>query len=754
MEHPDYAGEKEWLDNILGYLRVFEKVINKQKGEIDVSVSYSLEHYNDDNPEQFNELSINLNRQEYLHQKANDIFKALKKPYFARVDFTESGKTVLQKLYIGKMTLFAKDGIAMLIIDWRAPVSTLYYEGRIGEAAYDCPDGLIGGEISLKRQYVIENGVLEDIMDIDITTNDTFLQAALGASKDNRLHDIVTTIQAEQNRIIRADMFSPLIVQGAAGSGKTTIALHRVAWMLYAYEKSVKPKNIMIIAPSKFFLSYISGVLPELGVENVVQTTYEDFAFGVIGGRLRVKPAVQSLAKIIEDAEKEDSEWLAAARIKSSIEFYELFERYFDWIEKSALPKTAFIIEGHEIISHDGVAKMFFTDYAYLPLSVRLREIKKVLSNTLRREKKRVVVEIHAEYAERHKEITRLMPDDNPARRKKIIALLAERDALLEKFVSKCKTAIPAYLKLFKIYPAVTYYAGLAGNARLLNHLARGLFSEAECALISKLTLADIGEGHVESEDLAPLMYLQYKAHGLEDPHEIKHIVIDEAQDFSLFQFSVLKLILGTESFSILGDLHQGIYSYKGVEKWGDLTSPTGKNGRLIFKRPHTATLEQSYRTTVEIMEKANVVIQKLALPGVPLAKPVIRHGSPVETIELNSVREIASAIAANIESYKADGHRSIAVICKTGAEAKRFKKLLPPDIQLVTGKEDDFEQGIKIIPSYHVKGLEFDAVCIANASKEQYNSKLDIKLLYIAMTRALHELVVYSLGPVSDFLL
>ena len=820
MEHPDYAEEKKWLDGVLGYLRAFEKVISKQKTEIDASVAYSLEHYNDDNPEQFNELSININRQEYLHQKTRDVAKALLKPYFARVDFTEAGKDAPQRLYIGKMTLFAKDGIAMLIVDWRAPASTLYYEGRIGEASYECPDGVVSGEISLKRQFVIENALLQDIMDIDITTNDAFLQAALGASKDNRLHDIVTTIQAEQNRIIRADMFRPLIVQGAAGSGKTTIALHRVAYLLYAYETKVKPKNIMIIAPSKFFLSYISGVLPELGVENVVQTTYEDFALSVIGQKLRIKPAVQALSSLIESegadahanaeqgghaaagqAGHAGSEHIAltsgdlggrsvkgqagrgnnaaagqagrsggasagqaghgggaladafkAARIKSSNEFYEIFERYYKWIEKTSLPKTGFIVEGYEIISHEVMARMYFTDYAYLPLLVRLREVKKSLSNTLKREKKRIVAELYSEYEELHTDITRRMPD-SAVRRQKIIDLLAERDKKIEKFLNRCKTAIPSYLKKFKIHPPLTYYTGLIGNDRLFNYFAKGILTPEECTTVSKHTMEVMRGGYAESEDLSPLMYLRFKIHGLEDPLEIKHIVIDEAQDFSVFQFRVLRLLLGTGSFSILGDLHQGIYSYKGIKNWDEIVSPVGKKGRAIFERPHVMTLEQSYRTTVEIMDMANVVIKKLKLPGIPYAKPVIRHGNPVEIYRKENIGEIAAAIKGKLAEFASAGYKSIAVICKTAAEAGRFKKLLPADIQMVTGKESDFGQGIKLIPSYHVKGLEFDAVCIANASGEQYRSELDIKLLYIAMTRALHALVIYSLGEISAFL-
>jgi DNA helicase-2/ATP-dependent DNA helicase PcrA len=331
--------------------------------------------------------------------------------------------------------------------------------------------------------------------------------------------------------------------------------------------------------------------------------------------------------------------------------------------------------------------------------------------------------------------------------------LLAERDKLKERFLNRCKTAIPAYLKKFQIHPPLTYYTGLIENEKLFNYFAKGLLSAGDCAVVSRHTSSAMGGGLLESEDLAPLMYLKHKVNGLDDPLDIKHIVIDEAQDFSVFQFRTLKLLLGTSSFSILGDLHQGIYSYKSIKDWDELTKPAGSGKRAIFERPREMTLEQSYRTTVEIMEKANIVIGKLRLTGIPFAKPVIRHGDPVEIHKKNRMEDIASAIEGNLKEFVAKGYRSIAIICKTGAEAGRLKKLLQSDVQIVTGIEEDFEHGIKLIPSYHVKGLEFDAVCIANASRGEYHSELDIKLLYIAMTRALHALVIYSLGEPSDFL-
>jgi DNA helicase-2/ATP-dependent DNA helicase PcrA len=187
------------------------------------------------------------------------------------------------------MCLTRDEDQKLIIVDWRAPIANMYYESRLGDASYQCPDGKISGTLSLKRQFSIEKGRLEEIFDIDITTNDQFLQSYLGASADNRLKDIVSTIQAEQNRVIRANMERPLIVQGVAGSGKTTIALHRIAYLIYNYGKSFVPENFMIIAPNRLFLNYISEVLPELGVERVKQTTFEDFAREVIHEKYQIK---------------------------------------------------------------------------------------------------------------------------------------------------------------------------------------------------------------------------------------------------------------------------------------------------------------------------------------------------------------------------------------------------------------------------------------------------------------------------------
>ena len=744
--HTDWLEEHDHLHRILDYLKQYKTEMSKKKVQIDELVDYSLKHYNSDNAEQFTELTLNVNNQEYTNRKLRDTENALIKPYFARVDFAPDDDQKAERFYIGKMTLIDDDNRNLLITDWRAPVATLYYEGRIGRAAYDCPDGLITGEISLKRQYVIEKGELKDIMDIDITTNDEFLQAALGSSKDRRLKDIVTTIQAEQNRVIRGDMFQPMVVQGAAGSGKTTIALHRVAFLLYTYENRIFSRQFMVMAPNRFFLSYISDVLPDLGVEHVAQTTFEEFAMSFIGQKLKINPSVNIIADIVNNSDFHNPK-LTAARLKASLQYKSMLDRYIRFIIKKTIPEDDFTVEGFMILEKSVIARMLVEDYSYLPLKRRVEELKKSLANALRRRKPWILDSINELYDNQKNQIKLLMPD-NEERRVTITRLLDERDARLKAVTNKSKTVVRQYLSNFRIQEPLAYYLKLYQNKKLFYRLGEGLFSEADLTFIWEETRASLEGQYLEAEDLPAVMLLKYRLFAPEDEIEARHIVIDEAQDYSLFQFSILKDILKSQSFSILGDINQGIYSYKGIEDWNDLL------GQVFDEKPNFFTLQQSYRTTVEIMEQANRVIKHLGRLAAPLAVPVIRHGNEVSIIITSGFEDTAAAIDADIAAFIENGYQSVAVICKTERECRILKRLMHSEITQITGRETHYPGGRLITPSYLVKGLEFDAVLIANATAENFTSEpIDIKLLYIAMTRALHELRIYAAGCLTPLL-
>lgn len=749
--HANYNEELEKLNYTKNYLRNYNEKILGHKLRIDKEVDYGKSHYNSDNAEQFNELIINTALQDSMSKKLKDVTKGLSKPYFARVDFNEENSDKQGKYYIGKMSLMREEDHELIILDWRAPLASLYYEGRLGGASYTCPDGEIKGDIKLKRQYTIEKGELNEIFDVDITTNDDFLQAALGSNKDNRLKDIVSTIQAEQNRVIRADMWNPLIVQGAAGGGKTTIALHRIAYLMYNYEKTIKPKDFMIIAPNRFFLSYISDVLPELGVENVTQTTFEDLAFEVIGKTLKLKEPHEKLSTIIENYSSKDSKHsnnlIKSSTFKSSLHFKDMLEKYVSLLEKNFLPKIDFKIHDFVLFSYEELKRQFLYEYSNLPFMKRINEIKKSLVNKVKYEKNKILDHVENQY-DREINTVRGEMSDCPERREKIIVLADERDKLLLDIKKGLKTLIRDYISKITTTSVLDYYTDFLSS---LEKFTDDTSFNETLKYLKDYSLSNLLDKTVEMEDLSPIMYLKLSIFGLEDKISLKHVVIDEAQDFSLFQLFMLKKIINSGSFTILGDLCQGIYSYRGINDWKDIS-------KYIFAQNSSThlSLEQSYRTTVEIMNAASSVIGSLKDPRLPKAKPVIRHGDEVTVYEKNSLNEIAADIENRIIEMRQQNYKSMAIICKTLKECNELKKLLKKDknISVITGKEKDYSGGVVIIPSYLVKGLEFDIVVVANASKENYTERdLDVKLLYVTMTRPLHKLYIYSLGEKSKML-
>ena len=753
INHPEYQREVKRLDYTMDFLENYNSRILEEKLKIDREVDYSVQHYNSDNAEQFNELLINTNIQDSLSQELKNLNKSLSKPYFARVDFIEDGQDKLQKLYIGKISLMREKDNELVIIDWRAPVSTLYYEGRLGAASFNSPEGEIKGEINLKRQYTIEKAKLEEIYDIDITTNDEFLQAALGSSKDKRLKDIVSTIQTEQNQVIRADMWKPLVVQGAAGGGKTTIALHRIAYLLYNHEKNLSPKNFMIIAPNRYFLSYISEVLPDLGVENVLQTTFEDFAMNIIGKKYAQKNFYDKLAYLVSDkiSIKESDLIKKASSFKSSLEFKKIIDKYLETIEKVFMPKEDFKIHSFILMKYEELNNFFIKEYKHLPFLQRINEIKKSIVNIHKQRKVPILEEIELDYDYKINEVRDNM-EDSEERRSRIIALAEERDALLKKVKKLTQTALKDYLRKINTLSPMEYYTEFLENKDLFLKLGKGYFEEDILEAVRSNTLEGIRNGKLEMEDLAPLMYIKYCTAGLEEKLSVRHVVIDEAQDFSEFQLYILKKLIGGNSFTILGDLCQGIYSYRGINNWQEVS-----NRIFGIENYNMLTLEQSYRTTIEIMDAANKVIAFLGDSKLPSAKPVLRHGDKVELVEKKSLEESSLEIFRKLSEIKEEGFKSAAIICKTLEECellKQYLKKLGLKLNIIKGNESEFSGGIVLIPSYLVKGLEFDVVIIANASSQAYSKDpLDVKLLYIAMTRPLHRLYIYSAGEKAEML-
>ncbi len=664
-------------------------------------------------------------------KKLDDIKKIKDKPYFARMDFKEKSKE-LEAFYIGKISLLDSKTAYPIIVDWRAPIANLYYEGKLGDASYEALGEQIEGEILLKRQYIIEKQKLLKYVDINVTGNDELLDSALEEKADDRLKNIVATIQDEQNKIIRAGLDKPLIVQGVAGSGKTTIALHRIAYLIYNYEKQFKPEEFMIIAPTRFFLNYISNILPDLGVDDVKQCTFEDFAYDVIGKKLKISDSNEKLVIIVnkdfDEINKGNTDiMIKEAKYKSSLDFKKVIDEYLINIENNYIPKEDFYFMNHLIMKHTDIDYLFKNTYKMYNFTNRINEIEKNMVSELNRKSEKILEELRAE---RTRRIAGLAGKERAD-------LYDEYDKIIKLLEKNPKKVVREYLDKIPKLDCVKYYKDFIDNY-LQN-------SSPVMDYLKSNTSRNLSKNEISFEDLAPLMYIQIKIFGIKEKCKVKHVVIDEAQDYGEFQFDVLKNIINSNSMTILGDIAQGVHYYRGIENWKRFIDTEFKDVNTTY-----TTLSKTYRTTKEIMNIANNVINKLPdyeKEFIVLGDPVIDRKNSIY-MEKASDTSLITGINNRIDKHLSDGYKSIAIIAKDMKECEALEKELRKiraDVKLIKGKDSEYNAGISIVPSYLAKGLEFDCVIISNANNKKYTgSSLDIKLLYVTITRAMSKLDIF----------
>lgn len=727
MNNKTFLEEKEKLKEINNKVLEEEKLIEEELRKSDMN--YTMED--------IAKGEVLLTRV----KKLENIKKIKNVPYFARMDFKEENRD-LEKLYIGKISILDNKTAEPIIVDWRAPISNLYYEGKIGSAEYECLGKKIKGDILLKRQYIIEKKQLKKYIDINVTGNDELLQNALEEKADDRLKNIVATIQDEQNKIIRAKINSPLIVQGVAGSGKTTIALHRIAYLIYNYEKEFKPEEFMIIAPTKFFLNYISNILPDLGVNDVRQCTFEDFAYDVIGKKLKISDSNEKLVIIVnkefDDINKGKIDiMIKEAKYKSSIKFKKIIDDYLLQIENNYIPKNDFYFKDYEIMSYNNINKLFKETYKMYNYNDRIKEIEKNLISELKKKSLLIIDDIRKK---RSKELQNLTGENR-------IKVFDKYEKIIKLLEKDYKKIVKQYLNQISKKDCIQYYKEFI-DGYLQN-------SDEVMIYLKKNTSNNLQKNEISFEDLAPIMYIQYKIFGIKEKCKIKHVVVDEAQDYGEFQFDILKQILNSNSMTILGDIAQGVHYYRGIENWKKFIDVEFKNVKTVY-----TTLNKTYRTTKEIMKVANNVINKLPefeKEYIVLGEPVIDRKNSVNIKKNKNIDELISSINNRINEYLQNDYKSIAIIGKDMNECEEIEKKLRKtrkDIKLIKGKDSEYNSGISVIPSYLAKGLEFDCVIISNANEEKYTySSLDIKLLYVTITRAMSKLDIFYTGEITGLL-
>ena len=648
---------------------------------------------------------------------------ALDKPYFARIDFTsdEDGKT--STIYIGKNGI-SKDA-NIVVTDWRAPISSLYYDSSVGKCSFTSPTGIISGNMSLKRQYEIEKGELQEYFDVDLVSNDKLLQKYLNSNNDARLKSIVSTIQKEQNDVIRKEIFNNLIIQGVAGSGKTTVALHRIAYLIYNYINNIKQNQYLVIGPNSVFLKYIKSVLPELDVTGVIQCTYEQYASEYINENIKLNPSDKKVAASITGKSNTDID-----KFKCSMKYKNMLEKFLELYIYSIFSKPL-MLGDFEVLSKEKMKEVFESTASSYSSSMnsRIENTIDILCKIIEEQQEDII----SRYGNYSSELFKMAKTEEE--RKQMRNKFTKDRAELTK---NCRTIIRKYFSKIKISPTKLYklFINTIGDFDIYNY--------DQISKLKKDTLKNIKNNSYDFEDLAALIYIKSFLEPNKELEKIRHVVIDEAQDLGEFNFFTLKKTLPHATFSIFGDLAQSIYDYRGINDWDEV------NQTMFDDKGEIINFNKSYRTTSEIMNVADDVAESIGLNRSDL---VVRHGNEVNVTEVEEEQNIPKYIAKKICEYKEKGYKNIAVISKTDLLSNYINDDLAElgiNIPNVSSNDDLTDEKFRIctISNYLAKGLEFDAVIINNANENIYSSSnaLDMKLLYVAITRALHELdIVYS---------
>ena len=720
-DHP--ASEEEYL-----HLRETCDAIDREIAEVEAltgaKAGECMDVRMEEDPDE--QVQVTMNRLRYQLDRLRQLSMASGQAYFARLDFTPSGQKP-ETWYLGRWGVLDPVTLTPIVVDWRSPAANLYYSGQIGRMDYEAPDGRVEGELTLKRMLTVKQRELISLFDSGIVSQEAYLQGVLGSVSTDRLREIVTTIQAEQNIVIRHPLAEHLLVQGAAGSGKTTIALHRIAYLLYTFRNSLKPENMMILAPNPLFLSSISQVLPDLGVERVVQTTFEGWCREGMGRRMPKILRESRLEKNLSLTGAEREKTGRILRMKGSLATMKKLEAWLEHLQETVLPPNGMKMAGVVLLDRPEMERIFLKDLRYFPLEQRISELRKIV----RKRVQGAVSLLKDQYAANAEQIAgRIRSDlrEGAQRQQKLRELYETRDQRYREIDARAEAYLNGYREKFTL-------PDLAG-------LYRAFLEECAPELITE-------DDSLRQEDLPMLVMICRAVFGLKTK-PMKHIVIDECQDFSPFQVELLKKVNPAATFSLVGDLYQGIRADEGIRSWDEWKGP-------VFD--HRADLKQltvSYRNTVEIMDLAQTVAARWPIDGICETKPVLRHGEEPRIVRAQSEKERLALIRDQVRAWQAEGYHSIALIEKTAEQAGALFRRIGAELgaRLLSETDAEYRGGVMILPASIAKGMEFDCVGVCDASAESFpDDEFLCRVLYVMMTRPLHRLCVWHKGDPSPML-
>lgn len=604
---------------------------------------------------------------ENVIDKRRRLSKILDIPYFGRIDFQEKkNKSQPSPIYIGIHTFYDFHEKRSLIYDWRAPISSMFYDHELGNASYSSPIGEITGEISLKRQYRIRKGKMEYMIESSVTVHDDILQKELSSNADNKMKNIVTTIQREQNRIIRNEKTPVLIIQGVAGSGKTSIALHRIAYLLYAQKGEISSKDILIISPNKVFADYISNVLPELGEETVPETSMEQILSTVLNHKYKYQNFFEQVTELLE---KPTSDFIERIQYKATFEFISRLDKFVLHIENNYFKATDVRLSKYITIPAGFISEQFKRFHRY-PVRQRFETMTDYILEMMKLQYNLTTTTTEKKLLK--KEIKNMFAGNND-------------------------------LQLYKDF---FQWAGKPEMFKIRKNRT------------------------LEYADLAAIAYLHIALNGNNAQSSVKHLLIDEMQDYSPIQYKVIQKLYPCRK-TILGDASQSVNPYG---------SSTADRIQKVFTTGEIMKLCKSYRSTFEITSLAQKVQPNNEL------EPIMRHGEQPKILQFQNAEEEVLGLSDLINSFKNSLNTSLGIICKTESQAKELAQKLRTytnDISLLSNQSSAYVKGIIITSAHMAKGLEFDEVIIPQANDKNYHSSIDKSMLYVAVTRAMHKLTL-----------
>ena len=673
-----------------------------------------LEHFHDDNPELINTLENTLTMHDHMKRALERNEKALSKPYFGRIIFHDEALEKDESIYIGRGGI-AKDSNHQAVVDWRAPVANAYYENGLGKCSYPSPDGKpINIDLLLKRTYEIENSKLLGYFDSEVIANDDLLTKYLAKNKQAVLGEIVATIQKEQNDIIRKTPYHNFVVQGVAGSGKTTVAMHRISFILYNYADRFKPDDFYIVGSNRILLNYITGVLPDLDVYGVRQMTMEQLFIRLLyedwdEKQYGIKSTDRSGTKGI---------------VKGSLSWFRSLEDYCRRLEWNTILRESIYLNPRQFV--EGI----------------------------RDGKNGVYDETNGEPAN-PKDLIQLVDGDAVTRYirqnptvsvQNKINMLNERlsNKIKEEFLGKGVKYTDAEKKAI-----AKAYRNRYGQKEWKKSIF-AMYTDFLKEQISRGYDVDIPDKEFDVYDLAALAYLYKRIKETEIISEAHHVVIDEAQDFGMMAYSVLKFCIKDCTYTIMGDVSQNIHFGYGLNDWEDLK-------RLYLSDPKSSfgILKKSYRNTIEISDFATRILKHGQFSIYPV-EPIIRHGKPVDVRQTAGYDALIQGAADTCKAWQKKGLDTIAIVCRNQESASQAAAQLSSFVEIMESdlEKAEFGNGIMVLPVEYTKGLEFDAVLILAPTREDYPADDGhAKLLYVAATRALHELCILHTGNLTGLI-